>query len=222
MVDAVIYMKIKDPEAAVINIKDPIEAATTYVQAHLRDIVGKMELEAVISDIHVINELLRAGLSKVSSDWGVEVEKVEIQSIELPETVMAAMHDRKAAEQKKYATEELAKAQAIKIDAIRRAAGQLNDPAIQYLYLQALEKVAEGKSSKLIFPLELTHLASRLSGKMSDTQKEKFEDDLRHNYNEFMLEETREGMPISVRQCRFRKKTDTPNQRPNSLMNLPY
>lgn len=197
VVDAVIYMKIVDPKAAVINIKDPIEAATTYVQAHLRDIIGKMELEAVISDIHVINELLRTGLSKVAHEWGVEVTKVEIQSIELPENVMKAMHDRKAAEQQKYATEELAKAQAIKIDAIRKAAGQLEDPAIQYLYLQALEKIAEGKSSKIIFPLELTHLAERLGSGMSPKQMNQFKQDMRENYNNFILDETREGMPIS-------------------------
>ncbi|MFC2174741.1 SPFH domain-containing protein [archaeon] len=196
-IDGIIYMSVKDAEAAVINIKNPVEAATTYVRAHLRDIIGKMELEAVISDIHVINELLRAGLAKMSKEWGVDVAKVEIQSIELPDVVMDAMHDRKAAEQKKYATEELAKAQAIKIDAIRKAAGQLNDPAIQYLYLQALEKVAEGKSSKIIFPLELTHLASRLSGNMNPNQRAKFQDDMVDNYNEFMLEETRDGVPIS-------------------------
>ena len=196
-IDGIIYMKISDPEAAIINIREPMEAATTYVRAHLRDIIGKMELEAVISDIHVINELLQAGLAKVSKDWGVEVEKVEIQSIELPQVVMDSMHDRKAAEQKKYATEELAKAHAIQIDAVRKAAGQLTDPALQYLYLQALEKVAEGKSSKIIFPLELTHLADRLSGSMTVKQKNKLEDDLLENYNDFVLEETRDGVPIS-------------------------
>ena len=196
-IDTIMYMKITDPKAAVINIRNPIEAATTYVQAHLRDIVGKMELEAVVSDIHVINELLRAGLAKVAHDWGVDVIKVEIQSLELPDMVMDAMHNRKASEQKKYATEQLAKAHAIKIEAVRKAAGQLNDPALQYLYLQALEKIAEGKSSKIIFPLELTHLASRLSGQLSPKQADKMEGNLRESYDEFILEETREGVPIS-------------------------
>jgi len=156
-----------------------------------------MELEAVISDIHIINELLRAGLSKVASDWGVEVTKVEIQSVELPDIVISAMHNRKAAEQQKYATEELAQAQAIKIDAIRKAAGRLEDPALQYLYLEALKKVAEGRSSKIIFPLELTHLAERLSGGMSKPKKRELKDDLREKYDELLLEETREGVPIS-------------------------
>jgi len=196
-VDAIMYMKVTDPKAAVINVKDPIEAATTYVQAHLRDIVGKMELEAVISDIHIINELLRSGLSKVARDWGVEVTKVEIQSIELPQMVLSAMHERKAAEQQKYATEELAQAQAIKIDAIRKAAGRLEDPALQYLYLEALKKVAEGRSSKIIFPLELTHLAERLSGGMPKPQKRELKEELREKYDELLLEETKEGAPIS-------------------------
>jgi regulator of protease activity HflC (stomatin/prohibitin superfamily) len=199
VIDAILYIRIKDPKAAIINVRDPIEASASYVQAHLRDLVGKMELEAVISQVNIINELLHKGLERVSRDWGVEIVKVEIQSVELPSEVLSAMHERKAAEQRKFAAEEAAKAQAIKIEAIRKAAGELSDPALKYLYLQALEKVAEGKSSKIIFPLELTHLAASLAGRAAPPQRfEHMEERLQDKYREFVLEETREGVPVST------------------------
>jgi regulator of protease activity HflC (stomatin/prohibitin superfamily) len=185
--DAIVFLQVTDPKAAVLNITDPRQAAQDYIAAHLRDIVGKMELESVIGQIDLINRLLSRGLEKISKDWGISVVKTEIQRLELPEDVKQAMHDRKAAEQQKYAAEELAKAQAIKIDAVREAAGKLTDPALNYLYLQALEKVSEGRSSKIIFPIELTHLAERLSPRLGKSTEE-VEDELREKYNELLLE----------------------------------
>ena len=191
-VDAITFLKISDPKAAVINVEDPAAAVKTYVEAHLRDIIGKMELESVIGQVDMVNRLLQKGLEQISRDWGIKVVKVEIQSITLPEEVRNAMHQRKAAEQQKYAAEELARAQAIRIDAVSDSAGRLNDPALQYLYLQALEKIAEGRSSKIIFPIELTHLAERLSARMGGSMAGT-EDELRKKYNELLLEKTRKG-----------------------------
>lgn len=195
-VDAISFLKITDPKAAVINVEEPALAVKAYVEAHLRDIIGKMELESVISQVDMINKLLQKGLEQISKDWGISVVKVEIQSIELPAEVRDAMHQRKAAEQQKYAAEELARAQAIRIDAVRDAAGKLNDPALQYLYLQALEKIAEGRSSKIIFPIELTHLAERLSGRVGKSFKTT-EEELREKYNELLLEKAREGTKLN-------------------------
>ncbi|MCD4739799.1 hypothetical protein K8R43_01255 [archaeon] len=191
-VDAITFLKINDPEAAVLNIEEPELAVRTYVEAHLRDIIGKMELESVIGQVDLVNRLLKKGLEDVSRDWGITVVKVEIQSITLPQEVRDAMHQRKAAEQQKYAAEEQAQAHAIKITAVREAAGKLTDPALQYLYLQALEKIAEGKSSKIIFPLELTSLAAKLSNRVGGSM-EATEDDLRKKYDQLMLEKTRVG-----------------------------
>lgn len=191
-VDAITFLQISDPKAAVINISDPEGSVRSYVEAHLRDIIGKMELESVIGQVDMINRLLQKGLEQISKEWGINVVKIEIQSITLPPEVRDSMHQRKAAEQQKYAAEEQARAHAIKIDAVREAAGKLSDPALQYLYLQALEKVAEGRSSKIIFPIELTHLADRLAGGMG-VSKEKTEDELRKKYNELVLEKSRKG-----------------------------
>ena len=160
MVDAIIYMKVIDAERAIIKVEDYEKAMVSYVQAHLRDVIGKMLLSNVISNISRINDILQGGLQKVGAEWGIKVDKVELQTIELPKEVIDAMHQRKAAEQLKLAQVEKAEARKITIDAIQAAGSKLTDPTLQYMYLQALQRMAEGKSTKFIFPMELSRLAT--------------------------------------------------------------
>lgn len=206
LVDALVFIRIADPKAAVLNIENVRRASMEFVRAHLRDVVGKMELEAVISEINLINELLHRGLAEISKEWGVEVTKVEIEAITLPPEVLEAMHERKQAEQRKFAAREEATAHAIRIDAVREAAGKLSDPAMQYLYLQALEKIAEGKSNKIIFPIELTHLADRLATKMGTVPYKEVAEGLREKYSEFELEEGDEDLLEDLK--KKKKKSD--------------
>lgn len=165
-IDAIIYMRVVDAAKAVLTIKNYISAAIGYTQAHLRDVIGKLPLADVISKVDEVNFLLRKGLEEISKDWGIEIVKVEIQSVELPEVVVQAMHERKSAEQLKLATEQRAKARQLMIDAVREAAGKLSSPALSYLYMDALKKIADGKSTKIIFPMEITRLAEGIFSKL--------------------------------------------------------
>ncbi len=187
-IDAIIYLKVVDVKKAVLKVRDYKEAAVSAAYAHLRDIVGKMTLSEVISNIDKINTLVSKGLVDLTEKWGVHVEKVEIKEVRLPEEVMEAMHKKKAAEEYKKAAEQEALANAIKIDAVREAAGKLNEPALQYLYLEALKKVAEGKSSKILFPVELSKMAERIAGITGRDYRE-IERDLRRQFKEFVKEE---------------------------------
>ena len=162
--DAILYLKVTDPKKAILNIGDYKHASVTAIQGALRSVVGNLQLADVISNVGEITEELKKATTEVSGDWGVNIENVEIQSIVLPKEVQQAMHQLKQAEQKKLAAKEVAEGKRITIEAIQEAAGKLTDPTLQYLYLQSLEKIAEGKSSKIIFPLELSSLASRIAG----------------------------------------------------------
>lgn len=170
--DAVIYMKVTDPQAAIIKVEDYNRAAITFTQAHMRDISGTMMLTDLISNIEQFNAELKKDLAEVAKDWGVAVDKVEIQSIELPESIVAAMSERKAAEQKKLAMVEKAQARKLYIEALQEGAGKLTSPTLQYLYLQSLQKIAEGKSSKIIFPMELSRLAEGISSRLGKPYSE--------------------------------------------------
>jgi len=171
MIDAIIYAQVSDPKAAILNVDKYEGALKSYTGATLRSVIGKLNLDNVISEIMQINQIIQEALQIVSTEWGIKVAKVEIQSLELPKSVQDAMHDKAAAEQFKMATTERAEAKRITIDAVQAAAGKLTDPTLQYMYLESLKKIAEGKSTKIIFPMELTKIAEQLSSKLGGFAK---------------------------------------------------
>jgi len=176
-VDAVIYLKIKKDSESVINsvveIVDYHKAMQLYVVAAVRNILGSFSLTEAISNIDELNRRLIEALEKVSKNWGVTIDAAEIKDLDIPSTVLQAMHEEKAAEQQKIARIHLAEATKAEIQAVKTAAEQLNDKALAYYYIQALEKLGKSESTKFIFPMELTKLAGLIGGgKMVADEKE--------------------------------------------------
>jgi len=194
-VDAIVYLHVSDPRNAIINVEDYKDATISFIQANLRDVLGKMILEQVISNIDQINTNLNRNLAKTAGAWGIEIDKVEIQTVELPPDVMSAMHKRRAATEEKMAQLQKAEGQKLTITALEEAGSKLTNPTLHYLYLQSLQKIAEGKSTKLIFPLELSKLADNLSTRMkmpyADAQEKVVE-----KYQEIAKESDKSGSII--------------------------
>ncbi|MFA6049295.1 MAG: SPFH domain-containing protein [Candidatus Micrarchaeia archaeon] len=166
IIDAVIYLKVTDPLKAVTAVQDYKQAATLNVHSQIRNAVGKLSLEEVIVQTDHINTQLHQALAESTKDWGVQCVKVEIQSIEPPKALVEAMRRRKEAQEYKAKLEIEAQAREIQIDILNRAASKISDTTLAYLYLDSLKKISEGKSNKIIFPLELSRLASLLSTKL--------------------------------------------------------
>lgn len=164
-IDAILYLKVKDPQKAILNVENYEKSSSSNIQAALRSVIGQMEASEVISNINKINAMLRENTKDVSEEWGVSIENIEIQSITLPEGLQKAMHALKEAQQKKLAAKETAEGIKIRLDAVQEAASKFSDSTMQYMYLQSLQKIAEGKSSKIIFPMELSRLAASVSDK---------------------------------------------------------
>jgi len=87
---------------------------------------------------------------------------VDFKDIDIPPTVLDAMHAEKAQCRTSWARMESAQAHIAEIEAVKQAAEGLSDKALAYYYIQALEKLGEGKSTKVIFPMELTRLADSI------------------------------------------------------------
>jgi regulator of protease activity HflC (stomatin/prohibitin superfamily) len=166
-IDAVIYLFVDKTKDSVINsvieIDDYRTATRLYVRATIRDVVGSMDLSSVISNIALLNAEVKRKLEEVAKEWGVKVESVEITNVVIPPEVLDAMHNQKAAEQRKLAKFEEAEGKKYEIEAIKAASGELTDKTIAYYYINALEKIAEGQSSKIIFPMELTNFVKSFS-----------------------------------------------------------
>ncbi len=169
-VDAIVYLYVKPDSSSVthsvIEIDDYRKAAELFVLSSIRDVGGTMTSSELISNTAELNTKVKEKVSQIADSWGVTIESVEISSIKLPETVASAMHEQKAAEQKKLARMESALANQAEIDAVRTAADQLSDKALAYYYIRALEKLGEGPSTKFIFPMELSKLAEQLAGRV--------------------------------------------------------
>lgn len=177
MLDAVIYLKVRKDNQSVINsvleVEDFQTAAKTFVVASIRDIVGGIELSEVISKIDKINQQLHIDLASIADEWGVRVIAVQIKDLEIPETVLNAMHEEKAAVQQKLARIEKAKATKAEIDAVKEASQDLSDRTLNYYYIKALEEMSKGKSTKLIFPLQFSALAQSISSSLGGSSEKK-------------------------------------------------
>ncbi len=173
VIDGVLFISVKEEPSSVINsvvkVEDYRRAATMFVIASLRDVVGEFDLNEVISSIEKINTTLVIKLAEVSKEWGVKVHSVEISQVRIPEEILHAMHEQKAAVQRKLAVYELAESEKAKILAIKEATDQLSEKTVVYYYIKALEKMAEGQSSKIIFPMELTNLLEKVSTNLLHT-----------------------------------------------------
>ena len=213
-VDAIIYLHVTDSKKVIINVEDYKTASVSFIQANLRDVMGKMNLEQVISNIDQININLHKNLSRTAYNWGVEVDKIEIQSVELPPEVMSAMHRKRAAAEDKMAQAQRAEAQKITINALQEAGSRLTDPTLHYMYLQALHKIAEGKSTKIIFPLELSRLAENLSSRIG-VPYSKAQDQLVEKYQELGKEGEKPGSIIEElkRELGYKEQKPAPKKK---------
>jgi len=162
-IDAIVYLKVKKDNQSVVNsvieVENYTKASQLFIVSSLRDVVGSIPLSEVISNIEVINAQIKTNLEQISKNWGIVVESIEISDVEIPETVINAMHEEKAAVQQKLARMEKALAHKAEIDAVQESASKLDDRALAYYYIKAIEGMANSKGSKVFFPSEFTQLA---------------------------------------------------------------
>ncbi|MDD4251008.1 MAG: SPFH domain-containing protein [Candidatus ainarchaeum sp.] len=166
-VDAIIYLRVKKDRQSVVNsvieVEDYVNASQLFVISAIRDVVGTMLLSEVISKIEIINAHITENLEKISSNWGVGVESVELKDVQIPEIVLQAMHEEKAAVQQKLARMQRALAHSAEIDAVKESAKGLDDKALAYYYIKAIEGMSKSKGSKVFFPAEFSNLAKTFS-----------------------------------------------------------
>lgn len=180
LIDAVIYLRIKkDPQSvidSIVEVEDYSDAAKVFIIAALRNKIGNMVLSDVIANIGSLNSELKDELLLLTKNWGLDVVEVEIKDVEIPKVILEAMHAEKAAIQEKLARIEKAKAHKEEIIAVREAAEELTPSTLNYYYIKALEQMAQGKSTKLIFPMEISRLASGIAGKLAPSDQKNFEE----------------------------------------------
>ena len=121
-VDAVVFYEPTDPQRLVYNVANFVMAVTKLAQTNLRNLVGDLDLDAALTSRDTINAALRNILDDATDKWGVRVVRVEIQRIDPPVEVVAAMHEQMKAERTRRAV--VTEAQGVRESQILRAEGE--------------------------------------------------------------------------------------------------
>ncbi|GGZ88763.1 slipin family protein [Streptomyces echinoruber] len=158
-VDAVVYFKVVDPEAAIVNVEDYRFAVSQMAQTSLRSIIGKSDLDDLLSNREKLNQGLELMIDSPAVGWGVQIDRVEIKDVSLPDTMKRSMARQAEADRDRRARVINADAELQASRKLAEAAQVMSDApaALQLRLLQTVVAVAAEKNSTLVlpFPVEL-------------------------------------------------------------------
>jgi len=156
-VNAVVFLRVVDPEAAVVKVLDHIRATSQISQTTLRNVLGQSELDQLLAERERLNETLQKIIDEQTDPWGVKVSAVEIKEVELPETMRRMMAAQAEAERERRAKIIHAQGEFEASERLAQAGAVIaREPVtLQLRYLQTLTEVASEKNSTLIFPIPI-------------------------------------------------------------------
>jgi len=152
LANTVVYFKVEKPADAIIKIEDFEYAVKQYTQAALRDVVGNSELDFVLTEREKIATDIKKIVDAETSGWGVDIESIKIQEIELPAEMKRAMAKQAEAERDRRAMIIAADGEFKASENLRKAADNLgkNPAAIQLRTLQTIRDIAADPSEKIV------------------------------------------------------------------------
>ena len=153
-VNAVIYFRVVDPERAVIQVYNYLDATSQIAQTTLRWVLGKHELDAMLAERDKLNTDIQEVLDKQTEAWGIKVSNVEIKRIDLDESMVRAIARQAEAERTRRAKVINAQGEEQAAQKLLEAARILAPvpQAMQLRYLATLFDIAGERSSTIVFP----------------------------------------------------------------------
>jgi len=154
-VDAVVYFRVIDASRAVLETNNYIYATSQFAQAALRDVVGNVEMDSLLSQRDQISQEIKRIVDSETDKWGIDVENVKIQNIELPQDMKRAMAKQAEAERERRAVIITAAAEKAAAKEVAEAAAMLaaTPGGMGIRTLQTLEKISVEPSQKTLFVL---------------------------------------------------------------------
>lgn len=163
-VDAVVYLRVVDAAKAMLETTNYVYATSQFAQAALRDVTGNADMDELLSNREAISERIKEIVDSETDKWGIDVENVKVQNIELPQDMKRAMAKQAEAERERRAVIITAEGEKAAAAAVAAAAAMLSKVpgGINIRTLQTLEKIAVEPSQKtlVILPSELTNLGN--------------------------------------------------------------
>jgi regulator of protease activity HflC (stomatin/prohibitin superfamily) len=154
-VNAVLYFRVVDPQQAIINVENYMEATGQMAQTTLRSVLGQHELDELLAERDRLNNDIQKILDAATDVWGIKVANVEIKHVDIDESMIRAIARQAEAERER-------RAKVIHADGEYQAATKLVEAAallarepqsMQLRYLQTLTEVAGDRSTTIVFPV---------------------------------------------------------------------
>ena len=168
MVNGVVYMRVENPEKAVLKIQNYHYAVAQYAQTALRDIIGNKEMDTVLSNRDEVADEIKKIVDEETNEWGIDVTAIKIQDIELPADMKRAMARQAEAEREKRATIIMSSGEKAAAQNLSDAAATLSKTqgALHLRTLQTLSDISSDQSNTLVFvaPIEMLEALKGLMG----------------------------------------------------------
>ncbi|MBW2502891.1 MAG: slipin family protein, partial [Deltaproteobacteria bacterium] len=159
-VNAVLYFRVVDPEKAIIQVENYLNATSQLAQTTLRSVLGQHELDEMLAEREKMNADLQEIIDKQSDAWGIKVTNVEIKHIDLNENMIRAIAKQAEAERERRAKVIHAEGELQASEKLLAAAEVIskNPQALQLRYLQTLNDISNENATTLVFPIPMNLL----------------------------------------------------------------
>ena len=179
-VDAAVYFRVVDPVKAIVNVEDYKHAVSQVAQTSLRTVIGRADLDTLLSDRERISAELKTVIdAPTEQPWGVRIELVELKDISLPEQMTRSMSRQAEAERERRARVIAADGERQASEQLAAAAGKMSATpgALQLRLLQTVADVAAEKNSTLVmpFPVELLRFFEDRSDRVHEENRQRVE-----------------------------------------------
>lgn len=156
-VDAVVYFRVMDPEAAIIKVEDFLKASSLIAQTTLRSVIGQAELDDLLAQREKINQQLQEIIDRQTDPWGIKVTAVEVKDVVLPDTMKRAMAGQAESERQRRAKVINAEAEFQAAEKLVQAAAMISAQpiALQLRFLQTMSEISGENNTTTFLPLPL-------------------------------------------------------------------
>lgn len=156
-VNAVIFFRVMDPNAAIVQVEDFLYATNQISQTTLRSVLGQVELDELLTHREKLNKRLQEIIDEQTDPWGIKVSAVEIKDVRIPQEMQRAIARQAEAERERRSKVIHAEGELQAAEKLREAAGimQQNPAALQLRYLQTLIDISSENASTIVFPIPI-------------------------------------------------------------------
>ena len=169
LVNAVVYFKVINPESAIIKIEDYMFAIRQYTQAALRDVIGNNDMDVFLQERENIAGAIKEIVDSETSEWGLDVESIKIQEVELPAEMKRAMAKQAEAERNRRAVIIASQGELSASENLMQAAENLSKSsgALHLRTLQTIRDIAADPSEKIVLflPSDLGEVIKKTTGR---------------------------------------------------------